>query len=111
MAFYGEVPESRVPDTDRILENPMENVTPRKFQQPLKNFVVYTEDEVKKLLRASWKTIHFLEICLMLHGLRYVSAQKAGTEFEISRCLVLYWTSFRKESVAETREIPYNNAV
>ena len=34
--------------TERILENPMENVTPRKFQQPLKNFVVYTEDEVKK---------------------------------------------------------------
>ena len=57
--------------TERILENPMENVTPRKFQQPVKNFVVYTEDEVKKLLRASWKTIHFLEICLMLHGLRY----------------------------------------
>ncbi len=57
--------------TERILENPMENVTPRKFQQPLKNFVVYTEDEVKKLLCASWKTIHFLEICLMLHGLRY----------------------------------------
>ncbi len=57
--------------TERILENLMENVTPRKFQQPLKNFVVYTEDEVKKLLRASWKTIHFLEICLMLHGLRY----------------------------------------
>lgn len=23
------------------------------------------------MLRASWKTIHFLEICLMLHGLRY----------------------------------------
>ena len=65
--------------TERILENPMENVTPRKFQKPLKNFVVYTEDEVKKLLRASWKTIHFLEICLMLHGLRY--GGNPGTPF------------------------------
>ena len=56
---------------ERLTENPMDDVTPQPFQAPLKNFVIYSEEEIKKLLQVSEKTIHFLEVCLMLHGLRY----------------------------------------
>ena len=57
--------------SERLTENPMDNVTLQPFQAPLKNFVIYSEEEIKKLLYASEETIHFLEVCLMLHGLRY----------------------------------------
>lgn len=53
-----------------IKTNPMDQVTPRFMPKPKKEFPVYTMDDVKKLLFYAQDSIHFLEFCLLLHGLR-----------------------------------------
>lgn len=54
-----------------VKSNPMDKVTPRYMPKPRKEFPEYTFEDVEKLLFYAKKTIHFLEVCLLLHGLRY----------------------------------------
>lgn len=54
----------------KLRSNPMENVTPRGFNREQKEVPSYTEEEIKTLLKNARNTIHFLEVILMLLGLR-----------------------------------------
>lgn len=57
--------------TDRkIRANPMDLVTPYRFNGNRKVVPAYTESEIATLLMSARKTIHFFEIYLMLLGLR-----------------------------------------
>ena len=54
----------------KIRSNPMENVTPRGFNCSQKEVPAYTEEEIRILLKYARNTNHFLEVVLMLLGLR-----------------------------------------
>lgn len=54
----------------KIRSNPMENVTPRGYNRDQKEVPSYTEEEIRILLKNARNTIHFLEVTLMLLGLR-----------------------------------------
>ena len=55
---------------DRIRINPMQHVQPYLFKRPVKEFPSYTMEDVRKLLEEARYTVHFLEVCLLLLGLR-----------------------------------------
>lgn len=64
---------------DRIRMNPMQHVEPCLFKRPVKEFPSYTMEDVRKLLEEARYTVHFLEICLLLLGLR--SGEIRGLRF------------------------------
>ena len=61
---------SHVMVLDRIRINPMQHVQPYLFKRPVKEFPSYTMEDVRKLLEEARYTVHFLEVCLLLLGLR-----------------------------------------